>query len=146
MPKLEYFLLCESISVDQETNRVSLFHVLEDLHLAKFPERAAGKPPFILNQFVAVALFNRLPEDQGKEFEACLTYELPDGSEKEHKLHFQMESNRQRLIMRFVGMPPPNKDGLLHFVLRVNGEHQGTHTIQLFAGNASNEDSNPSVT
>ncbi len=30
MPKLEYFLICESVSVDQDTNRLSLFNVLED--------------------------------------------------------------------------------------------------------------------
>ena len=79
MPKLEYFLLCESISVDQETNRVSLFNVLEDLHLAKLPKNGDSKPAFILNQFVAVAVFNREPEDGDQDFEACLKYNLPDG-------------------------------------------------------------------
>jgi hypothetical protein len=43
-----------------------------------------------------------------------------------------MERNRQRIVMRFVGMPPVAKDGLLSFDLSVNGEHAGTHTIQLF--------------
>ena len=33
MPRLEYFIVCESISTDQETNRVSLFNVLEDLQV-----------------------------------------------------------------------------------------------------------------
>jgi hypothetical protein len=33
MAKLEYFLICESMSTDRETNRVSLFNVLEDLQL-----------------------------------------------------------------------------------------------------------------
>jgi hypothetical protein len=133
MPKLEYFLLCESISVDQETNRVSLFNVLEDLHLAKPPTEGESKPAFILNQFVAVAVFNRQPEDSDQEFEACLKYNLPDGAYKEHKLKFKMERNRQRIVMRFVGMPPVGKDGLLSFDLSVNGNHSGTHTIQLFS-------------
>ena len=133
MPKLEYFLLCESISVDQETNRVSLFNVLEDLHLAKLPKDGDSKPAFILNQFVAVAVFNREPEDVDQDFEACLMYNLPDGAHKEHKLKFKMERNRQRIVMRFVGMPPVAKDGLLSFDLSVNGKHAGTHTIQLFS-------------
>ena len=77
MPKLEYFLLCESISVDQETNRVSLFNVLEDLHLVKLPKEGESKSLFVLNQFVAVAVFNREPEDKNQEFEACV---VPRGS------------------------------------------------------------------
>jgi len=137
MPKLEYFLLCESISVDQETNRVSLFNVLDDLHLAKPPKEGDSKPAFILNQFVAVAVFNRQPEDGDKDFEACLKYNLPDNTHKEHKLKFKMERNRQRIVMRFVGMPPVAKDGLLSFDLSVNGEHAGTHTIQLFSESAT---------
>jgi hypothetical protein len=137
MPKLEYFLLCESISVDQETNRVSLFNVLEDLHLAKSPNENNNKLPFILNQFVAVAVFNREPEDSDREFEASLKYNLPDGTHKDHKIKFKMERNRQRIVMRFVGMPPVAKDGLLRFDLAVNGEHKGTHTIQLFSDPAN---------
>lgn len=131
MPKLEYFLLCESISVDQETNRVSLFNVLEDLHLVQPPTEGESKPAFILNQFVAVAVFNREPDDGDQEFEACLKYNLPDGAHKEHKLKFKMERNRHRIVMRFVGMPPVGKDGLLSFDLSVNDNHAGTHTIQL---------------
>ncbi len=137
MPKLEYFLLCESISVDQETNRVSLFNVLEDLHLAKLPLEGDRKPAYILNQFVAVAVFNREPNDNDKDFEACLKYNLPDGTHKDHKLKFKMERNRQRILMRFVGMPPVAKDGVLSFDLSVDGEHKGTHTIQLFSEPAS---------
>jgi len=121
MPKLEYFLLCESISVDQETNRVSLFNVLEDLHLAKAPKDGDSKPAYILNQFVAVAVFNRELGDADKEFEVCLKYNLPDSNHKEHKLKFKMERNRQRIVMRFVGMPPVAKDGLLSFDLSVDG-------------------------
>ncbi|MBL8871718.1 MAG: hypothetical protein JNK90_18225 [Planctomycetaceae bacterium] len=133
MPKLEYFLLCESISVDQETNRVSLFNVLEDLHITKPPSVGDSKPAFILNQFVAVAVFNREPSDLNREFEACLRYNLPDKSHKEHKLKFKMERNRQRIVMRFVGVPPVERDGLLTFEMLVDGNHAGTHTIQLFS-------------
>ena len=57
-------MLCESLSVDQETNRVSLFNVLEDLHLVKLPKEGDSKSLFVLNQFVAVAVFNREPEDK----------------------------------------------------------------------------------
>lgn len=143
MPKLEYFLLCESISVDQETNRVSLFNVLEDLHLVKLPKEGESKSLFVLNQFVAVAVFNREPEDKNQEFEACVSYNLPDGMHKEHKLCFRMERNRRRIVMRFVGMPPVDKDGILRFDLSINGDHKGTHTIQMFSDETANGESNP---
>ena len=140
MPKLEYFLLCKSISVDQETNRVSLFNVLEDLHLSKPPKEGDSKPAYILNQIVAVAVFNREPNDGDHDFEACLKYNLPDHTHKEHKLKFKMERNRQRIVMRFVGMPPVAKDGLLSFDLSVDGVHAGIHTIQLFSELATDGD------
>jgi hypothetical protein len=138
MPKLEYFLLCESISVDQETNRVSLFNVLEDLHLASPLTTGESKGAFILSQFVAVAVFNREPDDENRVFEACLKYNLPDAQFIAHKLEFKMERNRQRILMRFVGMPPVAKDGMLSFELTVDGKHAGSHTIQLFSEDAAN--------
>ena len=128
--KLQGFL---TYSVDQETNLVSIFNVLEDLHLAQTPKIGETKPAYILNQFVAVAVFNREPNEDEKEFEACLKYNLPDGTHKEHRIRFKMERNRHRVVMRFVGMPPVAKDGLLRFDLSVDGEHKGTHTIRLFS-------------
>jgi len=71
------------------------------------------KPAYILNQFVAVAVFNREPNDGYKDFEACLKYNLPDGTHKDHKLKFKMERNWQPIEMFFVGMSPVAKDGVL---------------------------------
>ncbi|MEQ1903874.1 MAG: hypothetical protein ABL888_06800 [Pirellulaceae bacterium] len=130
MPKVEYFLLCESVAVDQDTNRISLFNVLEDFQIAP-PKDAAQKPAYILGQFVAVALFNREPDDGDKEFEACLRFKLPDDQYSEHKISFRMERNRQRVLMRFVGMPPVGKHGVLQFELLLDGAHRAFHTVYL---------------
>jgi len=37
MPQLEYFLVAESTSVDQHTNRVSIFNVAETANVENFP-------------------------------------------------------------------------------------------------------------
>ncbi len=130
MPKLEYFLLCESVSVDQDTNRISLFNVLEDFQIAS-PESNGKTPGYFLGQFVAVALFNREPDDSEKDFEACLRFNLPDDKHSEHRIAFRMDRNRQRLLLRFVGMPPVDKDGMLRFELLLDGIRCASHTVHL---------------
>jgi hypothetical protein len=74
MPQLEYFLIAESISVDQSTNRVSLFNVLEEIQCAPLP---AGTPAIPgrtgIPQLVAVSSWNLSPEDQGREFQVSLS-------------------------------------------------------------------------
>jgi len=130
MPKLEYFLLCESVAVDQDTNRISLFNVLEDFQVAP-AEDPTKKPSYMLSQFVAVALFNRDAEDRDKEFEASLRIHLPGDQHREHKMSFRMERNRQRVLMRFVGMPPVGQDGVLRFELLLDGTECASHTVHL---------------
>ena len=130
MPKLEYFLLCESVAVDQDTNRISLFNVLEDFQIAP-PADGLHKPAYILSQFVAVALFNREDDDGEKEFEACLRFNLPNDQHSENKIKFRMERNRQRVLMRFVVMPPVGSDGVLRFELLLDGTSCASHTVHL---------------
>lgn len=136
MPKLEYFLLCESVSVDQDTNRISLFNVLEDFQIAS-PETNGKTPLCFLGQFVAVALFNREPDDGEKDFEACLRFNLPDDKHSEHRIAFRMDRNRQRLLLRFVGMPPVDKDGVLRFELLLDGTRCASHTVHLSTDTSS---------
>ncbi len=136
MPKLEYFLLCESVSVDQDTNRISLFNVLEDFQIAS-PDTNGKTPLCFFGQFVAVALFNREPDDGEKDFEACLRFNLPDDKHSEHRIAFRMDRNRQRLLLRFVGMPPVDKDGVLRFELLLDGTRCASHTVHLSTDTSS---------
>jgi hypothetical protein len=137
MPNLEYFLLCESIAVDQDTNRISLFNVLEDFEITP-PNEAKERRTIVLGQFVAVALFNRAQDDGENEFEACLKIHATGQAEKEHKIGFRMERNRQRIIMRFIGMPPVGEDGVLRFELMLNGNHCATHTVHMKENTSTN--------
>ena len=133
MPKLEYFLMCESVSVDRETNRISLFNVIEDIHKAK--PGAELSAPFVVN-FVAVSCWNREEGDEDEDFQAILRIHLPPSSnndEAHHKdlpLNFWMQSRRQRLLMRLAApVLPPAHDGKLRFELLLNGEHCAEHEV-----------------
>lgn len=130
MPKLEYFLICESMCTEQETNRVSLFNVLEDLQVLP-PGTAPGGP--IVPHFVAVSCWNREPGDDDKDFQAILRIHPPSEHEdpKDFSMNFKMERPRYRLSLRFQGMPKL-EPGLLKFELLLNGKHVAWHTVNVF--------------
>lgn len=132
MPNLEYFLICESISTDQETNRVSLFNVIEDLQVGP-PEDAAQQPPVV--QFVAVSCWNRESGDEDKDFQATLRIHTPGEAPKEFSMNFQMERPRQRLSLRFHGVPKLSP-GEMRFELCLNGQHVAWHTVNVFSSGA----------
>ena len=62
MPRLEYFIVCESTSVDAGNDSISLFHVLEDI----FPDTF----PYVLHRAEAVSLWNLDNEDRDTDFQA----------------------------------------------------------------------------
>lgn len=138
MPKLEYFLICESISTDQETGRVSLFNVLEDLQVA--PLETPMQPHLPVVMFVAVSCWNREPGDEDRDFQVTLRIHPPaqDQESKDFSMNFKMERPRHRLSLRFQGMPRV-EPGELRFELLLNGEHVAWHTVNVFppANNAS---------
>lgn len=132
MPKLEYFLVCESVSVDRETNRVSLFNVIEDI--CKVKPGAEASSPLVVN-LVAVSCWNREEGDENKDFQAILRIQLPPiepngvPRNEELPLNFRMQSRRQRLLMRLMAPAPPARDGKIKFELLLNGRHCADHEI-----------------
>jgi hypothetical protein len=134
MPKLEYFLICESMSTDQETNRVSLFHVLEDLQV--LPPGTTPQQQLVVPQFVAVSCWNREPGDEDKEFQAILRIHPPDDEPRDFSMNFQMTRPRYRLSLRFQGMPKL-EPGVLKFELLLNAQHVASHTVNVFPAKAT---------
>ena len=57
-----------------------------------------------------------------------------DASRPIPEVKFKMERNRQRIIMRFVGMPPVGVDGVLRFELFLDGGPCATHTVHMQTG------------
>jgi hypothetical protein len=121
MAKLEYFIVCESTSVDAENNRISLFHVLEDI----FPDQF----PYFLPRIEAVSLWNLDPEDKDTDFQAALEIRLPGVSEG---VKFPMNLSRGRMRYRAalaVGNIPLSRPGELSFEVTLNGTHGATHIV-----------------
>ncbi|MBN1591186.1 MAG: hypothetical protein JW888_16860 [Pirellulales bacterium] len=91
MPKLEYFLVAQSIADDKNTNLVSLFHVLEEFSVDELPATVPS--------LVAVSSWLLAEEDQGEDFQVTLkichddaTSLLPDV-----RVNFTADGLRQRI-------------------------------------------------
>lgn len=127
MPMLEYFLICESISVDHETNRISLFNVIDELHVA-----AANNAAPVATQLVAVSSWNRVEGDEERELQAKLKIHGHHGEPIEFPVNFRMDRPRYRLVMRMQGIPAA-RDSELRFELLLNDQHQASHSILIHA-------------
>jgi hypothetical protein len=142
MPRLEYFLVCESISTDQETNRISLFNVLEDLQILS--PGLPNPPTLPVASFVAVSCWNRDPGDEDQDFQATLRIHSPNQDPKDCSMNFKMDRPRNRLSLRFQGMPKL-EPGELRFELLLNGEHVAWHTVNVSPASRLPESSPPTI-
>ena len=91
MASLEYFIVCESTSVDAENNRISFFHVLEDI----FPDQF----PFVVPHVEAVSLWNLDPDDASTDFQATLVIWVP-GHPKAVEFRMNLSKGHMRLQSR----------------------------------------------
>src|SRR5689334_5142896 len=91
MPRLEYFLAAESISIDQATNRVSLFNVIDELGAPGFP--------IWVPTIYTVACLERAPGDEQVHFQAMIRLSgAPVGPPRDHPVNFVFgERIRMRL-------------------------------------------------
>jgi len=123
MPRLEYFVVAESISVDQSTNRISVFNVLEEATLTV---------PGTIHNLVAVSGWNLSEEDGGKDFQAMLRIKQAGDSEEadtiEFPVNFKAERARHRVCFFVTGLPV-RQPGDLGFELLLNGRQVATHTV-----------------
>ena len=125
MPKLEYFLVCESTSVDRTTNRLSLFNIIEAMSVVK-----DGQPGYRIAQLFAVSCWLKQEGDEGREFQSLLRIRAPCGGQAELTMNFHMEKERQRLLSQ-IAIPPLSVDGDLVFELLLNSKHAATHTVAI---------------
>ncbi len=122
MPSLEYFLVADSFSVDQTTNRLSIFHVLEEIHAPEFP--------IVIARLVAVAHWNAEEGDADRDFQIGFIIKSPDGERPEFTQNFRMIRPRHRTIAHFMGLPVPGP-GVMTIEIRLNGKHEAVHTIDI---------------
>lgn len=98
MAKLELFLVAEGVSVDQTTNSVSAFNVLETLPLKE------GKPD-VIPRCVAFSLWQMEPSDIGKDFQVMLRIHRPGAELEEFPSNVTASTSRHRVFTRIVGLP-----------------------------------------
>lgn len=121
MARLEYFIVCESSSVDSETNQLSLFHILDDVFPAIYPE--------YLPNIDAVCLWILEPDDEEIELRAIL-HVKPPGVPVGPKfpMSFSKGSRRYRAIISISNIPL-NQSGELTFEVLLNDIHAASHTV-----------------
>lgn len=123
MAELEYFVVAESVSVDQLTNRVSIFNVYEELNVPAFP--------YQLPQLVAVCSWNTTPEDEGQDFQVSLIIHTPAGEELgRYASNFTASAKRQRTFQMFQGLAFA-EPGTFRFEIKLNETHAANHTIDI---------------
>lgn len=138
MPKLEYFIVCESICTDIETNRLSLFNVIEELR--RVPP-GTPVPGHLVAQMTAVCCWNREQEDEGKDFSAVLRVQDPSGKATDLRMNFRMERPRHRLSFRIQGVPA-SMPGELKFELLLNDKHVAQHVVAVHEPESSTSATN----
>ncbi len=120
MARLEYFLVAESLSVDQQTNRISFFNVVEQVNVSEFP--------YTIPQIIAVAAWNAEEGDDKKDFQVTVRITSPGDESKEFRRNFPIPAKRIRVILGFQGIKLTSP-GTLQLELLLNGKHEATHSI-----------------
>jgi hypothetical protein len=128
MARLEFFVVSEGVSVDQLTNQLSLFSVLEEVRSPDFP--------FVLPSAAAVSLWMKEAGDDDRDFQCLLRVTLTDGSQREFTSNFRFSARRHRVILKIQGFPL-NEPGVLRFEMLLNGEYAASHEVDVLRVNSS---------
>lgn len=124
MAKLEYFVVSQSVAVDQQTNRTSIFNVLETISAPKFPVN--------MDEATATALWRREPGDDGKDFQVLVRVSGALVKPLESAANFRMEQSRHRIVVTILGLPIASP-GDVKFELLLNGQHVAEHILTVIA-------------
>jgi hypothetical protein len=129
MPRLEYFLVAESVSIDRDRNQVSVFNILEEVFIPR-------TEPRVVPQLVALSSWILDPEDQGRDFQVQVELVGPDGDNcpynTDFTVNFTANGTRQRTQIGLLGLPI-EREGNTVFNLNLNGEHRASHILTVRA-------------
>lgn len=122
MPKLEYFLVSESVSVDQQTNRASLFNILDEVRENQFPTT--------IPQAVVTSVWDYEVGDENIDYQVKVRVYLPNGENpKDFPMNVKIEpNNRHRLLLRLLNLQI-EQPGELKFEIFLNDKHISSHTV-----------------
>ena len=122
MPKLEYFLVSESVSVDQQTNRASLFNILDEVRENKFPT--------VIPQAVVTSAWDYEVGDENIDYQVKVrVYLLGEEDLKVFPMNVKIEpNNRHRLFMQLLNLQI-KQPGELKFEIFLNDKYTASHTV-----------------
>jgi len=127
MPRLDYFLVAESVSIDKDRSTLSIFHVCDAWQ---------DRPPLLIPELVAVSSWTMEPEDMGQDFQATLKIRLPGKQERPdlelHSINFTADHRRQRTY-HFVRGLRIEEPGEVEFRILLNGQHKASHYAWVIA-------------
>jgi hypothetical protein len=120
--QLEFFVVAESVSIDQTTNEVSLLGVLEDVVAEAFP--------IIVPKCAAISLWRVEPGDENQDWQALIRLASPGQGSQDFPTNFRPQANarRHRIVQRIYGVPL-GEEGDLRFELLLNGHHIADHFV-----------------
>lgn len=133
MPKLEYFLVAESVSIDSDRNQVSVFNILEEVSIP-------NSGPKVVPQLVALASWIITPEDEGKDFQVSIELVGPRPDcpfNSKFSLNFTARCKRQRTQM-YLALMPIEQVGDTLFYLKLNGKREASHVLTVLPSNKEN--------
>src|SRR5258708_158386 len=112
MARLDYFVVAQNISVDQTTNAVSAFNIVEELRSPGFP--------VLVPSLAVLSVWHREEGDQEQDFQCTLRVTPPGEIPQDFHTNFRLLPPRHRLIHRLQGLPIL-RAGDIHFEILLNG-------------------------
>lgn len=121
MPSIEYFVVAEDYSIDQVTNRMSIFCVLEELHAQALP---------VLIDVSAITAWRIAENELGSDHQAILRVHRPGSAPFDWRANFCPRQSRHRITQRIQGIPVETP-GQIRFEMLINGQHAADHVVDV---------------
>ena len=123
MPRLEYFLVSESGSLDRNTGRVSVFNIIQEESPDQYPH------VFPVMCMVACFIFSDEEVREKTDYQVQFVFSIPGQQEdRAFPVNFVPDSAIRHLFFQLASVPI-TQPGNITIRLTLNGEHQATHTI-----------------
>ncbi len=122
MARLEFFVVSKAVSIDQTTNQISVFEILEEMDASSFPAQ--------IQSLVAISLWRQEQGDQEQDFQLLLQITTPSGTSHDFRTNFRLSGRRHRVTQRIEGMIL-EKEGVLRFEVILNDQHAAEHIVDI---------------
>ncbi len=122
MPRLEYFIVAESFSVDRDTNAVSIFNV--------YNERKVDSFPVDLPRMVAISCWIASADEirDKADAQAAIVIKNGNSSSGPHRFNFTCDAKIRHLIIELSDYQVQHP-GTLEIELLLNDSHEATHQV-----------------